>query len=129
MIIHPHQRCGYSDSPFARIHYFYTAGSSNELEGHGNGGSVKLSQRKRHLFVIEKYVEDLKQDEKSVPDLLESIMRPTDPVKEELRRISCKMNKIIPKVTKIRVSTFWMSGKSTDSRRRPTQPARLLNRF
>ena len=26
-LINPHQRCGYSDSPFARIHYFYTAGS------------------------------------------------------------------------------------------------------
>ena len=35
---------------------------------------------------MEKYVEDAKQNEKSVPDLLESIMRPTDPVKEELRQ-------------------------------------------
>ena len=33
---------------------------------------------------MEKYIEDAKQDEKHVPDLLESIMRPTDPVKEEL---------------------------------------------
>ena len=32
-IVNPHQRCGYSDSPFARIHYFYTAGSRNGLEG------------------------------------------------------------------------------------------------
>ena len=31
--IHPHQRCGYSNSPFVRIHYFYTAGSGNETEG------------------------------------------------------------------------------------------------
>ena len=44
----------------------------------------KLTLRKRYFFVIEKYVEDAKQDEKHVPDLLESIMRPTDPVKEEL---------------------------------------------
>ena len=36
--------------------------------------------------VIEKYVEVVKQEGKDVPDLLESIMRPTDPVKEELRR-------------------------------------------
>ena len=33
---------------------------------------------------MEKHIEDAKQDEKHVPDLLESIMRPTDPVKEEL---------------------------------------------
>ena len=35
---------------------------------------------------MEKYFEDVRQDEKHVPDLLESIMRPTDPVKEELRQ-------------------------------------------
>ena len=44
----------------------------------------KLTLSKRHVFVIEKDIEDVKQDEKDVPDLLESIMRPTDPVKEEL---------------------------------------------
>ena len=44
----------------------------------------KLYLRKIHVFVIEKYIEDAKQDEKHVPDLLESIMRPTDPVKAEL---------------------------------------------
>ena len=33
---------------------------------------------------MEKYVEDARQEEKDVPDLLEAIMRPTDPVKEEL---------------------------------------------
>ena len=49
----------------------------------------KLTLRKRHFFVIGKYVEDVRQDEKSVPDLLESIRRPTDPVKEELRRNLC----------------------------------------
>ena len=46
IIIHPHQRCGYSDSPFARRDTFsilqdpeiYTAGSRNELEGVGGGG-------------------------------------------------------------------------------------------
>ena len=44
----------------------------------------QLYLRKRHFFVMEKYIEDAKQDEKHVPDLLESVMRPTDPVKEEL---------------------------------------------
>ena len=32
-LINPHQRCEYSDSAFARIHYFYNAGSRNESEG------------------------------------------------------------------------------------------------
>ena len=63
----------------------------------------KLTLRKRHFFVIEKYVEDVKQEEKDAPDLLEAIMRPTDPVKEDLRRISCKMTQFRPEITKIRV--------------------------
>ena len=33
---------------------------------------------------MEKYIEDARQEEKHVPDLLEAIMRPNDPVKEEL---------------------------------------------
>ena len=53
---------------------------------------------------MEKYIEDVKQDEKSGPDLAESIMRPTDPVKEELRRKTMNMitRKIRPKITKAR---------------------------
>ena len=58
----------------------------------GRDTKKKLYLRKVYFFVIEKYVEDVKQDEKHVPDLLELIMRPTDPVKEELRRILCKMS-------------------------------------
>ena len=34
-VFNPHQRCGYSDSPFARIYFFYTAGSRHGLEGVG----------------------------------------------------------------------------------------------
>ena len=68
----------------------------------------KLTLRKRHFFVLEKYVEDVKQKEKEVPDLLESIMRPTDPVKEELRQKIMKMSQFRPKTTKVRVSTFWI---------------------
>ena len=45
----------------------------------------KLYLRKRHFFVIDKYVEDVKQEEKDVPDLLEAIMRPVCLVKEELQ--------------------------------------------
>ena len=77
-----------------------------------------MTLRKRHFFVIEKYVEDVKQEEKDVPDLLESIMRATDPAKEELCRILFKMGQFRPKITKIKVSTFWMSGKIPDFRRR-----------
>ena len=58
----------------------------------------------------QKYVEDVKQEEKDVPDLLESIMRPSGLVKEvlELRRILMEMSQFRPKITKIRVSTFWI---------------------
>ena len=46
----------------------------------------KLTQRKKYFFLIEKCIEDARQDEKHVPDLLEAIMRPTDPVNDELRQ-------------------------------------------
>ena len=72
---------------------------------------------------MEKYVEDVKQKQKDVPDLVESIMRPTDPAKGEIRRILFKMSQYRSEIIKIRVSTFGTSGKSTDSRRRPKQPS------
>ena len=50
--------------------------------------------RKRYFFVIGKYIEDVKQDEKHIPDLLEAIMRSTCLVKEELRPILLKMLQI-----------------------------------
>ena len=46
----------------------------------------KLTLRKTHMFVIEKYIEDVKQEEKHVLDQLESIMKGFGLVKEELRR-------------------------------------------
>ena len=85
----------------------------------GNGGPKKLTLRKRHFLVKGKYIEDAKQEEKDVSDLLESIIRPTDPVKEELWRILFKMSQYRSEILKIRASTFWMSGKLTDSRQRP----------
>ena len=57
---------------------------------------------------MEKYIEDARQEEKDVLDLLEAIMRPTHPVKEELRRNLCKMTRFRPKIQKIKVSTFWI---------------------
>ena len=62
---------------------------------------------KTYFFVIEKDIEDVRQDEKHVPDLLESIMRPIDPVKEELRPNLMNMNQFRPEILTIRVSTFW----------------------
>ena len=49
---------------------------------------------------METYFEDLRQDEKHVPDLLESIMGPTDPV--------FKIDQFGSEIKKIRVSTFWI---------------------
>ena len=69
----------------------------------GRDTKRKLYLRKRHLFVMEKYIEDAKQEEKDVPDLLEAIMRPICLIKEELRPNLFKMNKFRPEITKIRV--------------------------
>ena len=63
---------------------------------------------KRHFFLIEKCFEDVRQDEKHVPDLLESIMRPTDPVKEELRQKLFKIEQFGSKIKNMRVSKFWI---------------------
>ena len=70
---------------------------------------------RRQVFVIEKCFEDLRQDEKHVPDLLEWIMRPTDPVKEELRQKLFKIDQFGLEIKKIMVCTFQMSGKIRDS--------------
>ena len=52
--------------------------------------------RKNNFFVMEKYVEDARQEEKDVPDLLEAIMRLTCLVKEELRQKTIKMSQFSP---------------------------------
>ena len=57
---------------------------------------------------VDKYIEDVKQDEKHVPDLLESILSPTFFVKESLRLILFKMNRFVSTIQKIKVSTFWI---------------------
>ena len=74
----------------------------------GRTHKKKLYLRKIQFVLIEKYIEDAKQDEKTVPDLLESIERPTCLVKEELRPILSKMSQLRAKITEIRVSTFWI---------------------
>ena len=47
--------------------------------------------RKKHFFVIEKYIEDARQEEKDVPDLVQAITKAPGPVKEELRPILSKI--------------------------------------
>ena len=64
---------------------------------------------------MEKCFEDVRQDEKHVPDLLEAIMRPPGPVKEELRQKLSKTTQFGSKIPKIRVCTFQRSGKIPDS--------------
>ena len=64
---------------------------------------------------MENCFEDARQDEKHVPDLLESIIQPTDPVKEELRQKLSKIDQFGSKIKKIRVCSFQMSGKIRDS--------------
>ena len=57
------------------VRVFYTAGSGKGLERPELLCPPQLTLRKRYVFLMEKYIEDVKQDEKHVPDLLESIMR------------------------------------------------------
>ena len=54
---------------------FYTAGSRNEFGRCGYIHKRKLYLRKRYFFLIEKYIEDARQDEKHA-DLLEAIIQP-----------------------------------------------------
>ena len=63
---------------------------------------------KRHFFLMEKRFEDARQDEKHVPDLLEAIIQPEDPVKEELQRKLFKITQFGSKIMKMRVSKFWI---------------------
>ena len=57
---------------------------------------------------MEKCFEDARQDEKHVPDLLEAIIQPTGPVKEELRQKLFKIIQFESKIKKMRVSKFWI---------------------
>ena len=85
------------------------------MEGVGGHGPKNLTLRKNTLFFIEKYVEDVKQEEKDVPDLVESIMKGSGLVKEELRRILFKIIKWVnldPKSKKIGFQLFGCPEKS-----------------
>ena len=69
--------------------------------------STKVERKKETLFVIEN-IEDAKQEEKHDPDLLEAIVTPTDPVKEELWMFLFRMRQFGSKIQEIMVSTFWI---------------------
>ena len=118
-MINLHQRCGYSISPFARRDTFLYCKVQKWISGNGIGVYTHTKKHKtiskRLVFLMEKCFEDVRQDEEHVPDLLESIMRPTDPVKDEVRQKLFKMIQFGSKIKKIRVCTFQMSGKITDS--------------
>ena len=73
------------------------------MEGVDSGGPGHKILRKRHVFLMEKYIEDARQDEKHVPDLLESIIQPPGLVKEELRPILFNMNQFRHEISKIQV--------------------------
>ena len=97
------------------------------VAGHGPGHKKEVDSKKKLIFVIEKYVEDVKQDKKHVPDLLESIMRPTCLVKEELRKILMNMSQFRPEILKIRISTFWIPEIRCFPAGGPCQPSRPVS--
>ena len=67
---------------------------------------------KRQAFLIEKYIEDARQDEKHVPDLLEAIMKGSGLVKEELRLILYKLSQFRSKSLKSGFALLRCPGKS-----------------
>ena len=67
----------------------------------GTRHKKEVVPKKRHFFHREKLFEDVRQDEKHVPDLLESIMRPTDAVTSLF-----KTNQIRAKIQKSRLQLF-----------------------
>ena len=78
------------------------------VAGHGTNHKKEVVPKKKTLFLMEKYIEDARQDEKHVPDLLESIIQAPGPVKDELRQKLFKINHFGSKIKKMRVSTFWI---------------------
>ena len=57
---------------------------------------------------MEEYIEDVRQEEKHVPDLLGAVLKPRLFAKDELRQKLFKMNQFGSKIKKFRVSTVWM---------------------
>ena len=72
----------------------------------GGRGPGHKNLRKIYAFLTEKIIEDAKQDEKHVLDLLEMIIQPPDLVKEELRPKLFKMIKFGRKSQNSRFQLF-----------------------
>ena len=91
----------------------YTAGSRNRFEGMEPVCIRTQKQKtlsKTCFFFVEKYIEDARQNEKHVPELLESIIQPPGLVKEELRQNLFKMSQFRSEITKIRpeITKIWV---------------------
>ena len=78
------------------------------MESVGTHTKTQKTISKGHFFLIEKYNEDARQDEKHVPDLLESIIPLPGLVKDELRQKLFKITQFGSKIKKMRVSKFWI---------------------
>ena len=60
----------------------------------------KLTVRKTTFLVIENYIEDVKQDRKMAPDLVERTMKGSGIVKESPRLISFEISQLRSRITK-----------------------------
>ena len=85
----------------------FLQGLEKGLRG-GSRVSNTVDPKKHEFSVMENSIEDVKQDEQHVPDLVESIMRPTCLAEEDLRPISFRMTQISSKIQEVRVSTVWI---------------------
>ena len=92
----------------------------------GHRHKIEVDPKKKTFFVTEKYIDDVKQDEKHVPDLLESIMRPSGLVKEELRPILFKLNGRVNLDPKSQKSRFQLFGSRKSDGFPPEANASLL---
>ena len=107
---------------------FFTVGSRKGLKsvvGHGPGGKKDVDPKKKILFCYRKKCQGRQPDQQMVLDLVESIIRPTDPAKDELRLILFNIVQFRPYMQEFRLCTSWTSRKCTDSCQRPAQPASL----
>ena len=69
----------------------------------GGATKRKLAFRKICFFVVQKFVNDVKQGQQIVPDLLGRMMKPTRLVKAELRPNLLKLSQCEPQITEIQI--------------------------
>ena len=102
--VNPHQRCEYTDSPFARIHDCILQGPEmswrvwTSLNKGWTSGGARHSKGVvlRQSNTVLAYVKDFKQGQKIFQDLLISTTKPTDPVEGELPE-TMNMTQVDPK--------------------------------